>query len=361
VVRVRLGFLTRLETGADAADSYRIALDLFTLAEDLGYDTGWVAQHHFLNGEGRLPSVFPFLAAAAQRTKRIGLGTAIVILPLEDPLRVAEDAAVVDTISGGRLQLGLGTGGDPLSFNAFGKDLPNRRERHAEGLAIIKNALVGNPVNGTEARLYPTAPSLPERIWEATFSVEGGTRIGQNGNGLLLARTAAHAQDPADVVQEPIGHAYLQAISDRGVAPRLGLSRTVYAAADHQTALAHLDPGISAWVKLLISRGQFPTGLTQEEAYARIHVHYGHPDEVVASLNADRLLPMTTELICQVQPGAPTAAQIMRSLELIATQVAPALGWQPNVAPASPPPHGGEGTSPLAAQHTAAHPTEGAA
>jgi putative FMN-dependent luciferase-like monooxygenase len=342
-VRVRLGFLTRLETGADAADSYRIALDLFTMAEELGFDTGWVAQHHFLNGEGRLPSVFPFLAAAAQRTKRIGLGTAIVVLPLEDPLRVAEDAAVVDTISGGRLQLGLGTGGDPLSFNAFGKDLPNRRERHAEGLKTIRNALVGNPINGTEARLYPTAPTLPDRIWEATFSVEGGARIGQNGNGLLLARTAAHAQDPADVVQEPIGHAYLREIAARGVTPRLGLSRTVYAAADHQTALAHMDPGISAWVKLLISRGQFPTGLTQEEAYARIHVHYGHPDEVVASLQADRLLPMTTELICQVQPGAPTAAQIMKSLELIATQVAPALGWQPQTA------------SPVVAQPTATH------
>jgi hypothetical protein len=102
-----------------------------------------------------------------------------------------------------------------------------------------------------------------------------------------------------------------------------------------------MDPGISAWVKLLISRGQFPTGLTQEEAYARIHVHYGHPDEVVASLQADRLLPMTTELICQVQPGAPTAAQIMKSLELIATRVAPALGWQPQTA------------SPVAAQPTA--------
>src|SRR5205085_137221 len=69
VTRVRLGFLTRLETGSDAADSYRIALDLFTAAEELGFDTGWVAQHHFLNGAGRLPSVFPFLAAAAQRTK----------------------------------------------------------------------------------------------------------------------------------------------------------------------------------------------------------------------------------------------------------------------------------------------------
>ena len=341
---MRLGFLTRLETGADPADSYRIALDLFSHAEELGYDTGWVAQHHFLNGAGRLPSVFPFLAAAAQRTTRIGLGTAIVILPLEDPLRVAEDAAVVDTISGGRLQLGLGTGGDPLSFNAFGKDLASRRERHAEGLQIIRDALVGRPVNGTEARLYPTAPTLPDRIWEATFSVEGGARIGQNGNGLLLARTAAHAQDPADVVQEPIGHAYLRAIAARGLAPRLGLSRTVYAATDRQTAIAHLDPGISAWVKLLTSRGQFPPGLSREEAYARIHVHYGHPEEVVASLQGDRLLPMTTELICQVQPGEPTAAQIMKSLALIATEVAPALGWQPTTAP-----------------QRAAHPTEGAA
>src|SRR3954469_7410573 len=116
--RLKLGFLTRLEVGADAADSYRFALEMFTAAEQLGFDTGWVAQHHFLNGEGRLPSAFPFLAAAAERTGRIGLGTAIVTLPLEDPVRVAEDAAFVDTISGGRLQLGLGPGDDPLTFAA---------------------------------------------------------------------------------------------------------------------------------------------------------------------------------------------------------------------------------------------------
>ena len=107
--RLRLGFLTHLHVGNDAADSYRIALDLFASAEELGYDSGWVAQHHFLNNDARLPSTLTFLAAVAQRTRRINLGTAIVILPLEDPIRVAEDAAVVDTLSGGRLQLGLGT------------------------------------------------------------------------------------------------------------------------------------------------------------------------------------------------------------------------------------------------------------
>src|SRR3981081_1252082 len=111
---VPLGFLTHLHVGADAADSYRIALDLFSAAEEMGYDSGWVAQHHFLNGSGRLASPLAFRAAAAQRTRRIQLGTAIVILPLEDPLRVAEDAAVVDTISGGRRQPGPGPGGERL-------------------------------------------------------------------------------------------------------------------------------------------------------------------------------------------------------------------------------------------------------
>ena len=205
---MRLGFLTHLHIGEDAADSYRLALDLFTIAEELGYDSGWVAQHHFLNNGARLPSTLAFLAAAAERTRRIHLGTAIVILPLEDPLRVAEDAAVVDTLSGGRLELGLGTGGDPLTFSAFGLDVEARRERYAEGLRVLLDALAGHPINGTEAVLYPSAPTLRERIWEATFSVEGGARIGQYGSGLLLARTSAHPRDPADIVQEPIAQAY---------------------------------------------------------------------------------------------------------------------------------------------------------
>src|SRR5215212_7646432 len=188
--RLRLGFLTHMHVGRDAADAYRIALDLFQAAEELGYDSGWVAQHHFLNGDARMPSTLTFLAAVAERTRTINLGTAIVILPLEDPLRVAEDAAVVDTLSGGRLELGLGTGGDPLTFAAFGKDVQARRQRFAEGVAVIRDALAGRPINGTEAVLYPPVPTLTSRIWESTLSPESGARIGKNGNGLLLARTA---------------------------------------------------------------------------------------------------------------------------------------------------------------------------
>ncbi len=334
---MRLGFLTHLHVGDDAADSYRIALDLFTTAEQLGFDSGWVAQHHFLNGGGRMPSTLTFLAAAAERTRRIQLGTAIVILPLEDPLRVAEDAAVVDTISGGRLQLGLGTGGDPLTFAAFGQDLESRRERYAESLQVLTLTLAGERISGTDARLYPPAPTLPERMWESTLSTEGATRIGHNANGLLLARTAFLSREATDEAQLPVAQAYLHARAhEPGLAiqpgpARLGLSRTVYPAADRQTALAHLASGVATYVEGMVQRGYFPPGLSQADYFARSHIHYGHPDEVVASLRADRVLPLTTELICQVQPGHPTPDQITLALERIANEVAPALGWRRQV------------------------------
>jgi alkanesulfonate monooxygenase SsuD/methylene tetrahydromethanopterin reductase-like flavin-dependent oxidoreductase (luciferase family) len=330
--RLRLGFLTHLHVGEDAADSYRIALDLFVTAEALGFDSGWVAQHHFLNGGGRLPSPFAFLAAAAQRTRRLQLGTAIVILPIEDPLRVAEDAAVVDTVSGGRLQLGLGTGGDPLTFRAFGRVLESRRARYAEGVRIIQDALAGAPINGTEARLFPPAPTLAERIWESTLSPEGGARIARHGSGLLLARTAFLSSEPTDVAQLPVGQAYLRARAGQPGPPRIGLSRAVYPAEDRRTAVAQLEVGVAAYVDSMVSRGHFPAGLSQEAYFRRSHIHYGHPEEVVASLRADRLLPMTTELICQIQPGHPTPAQIVRARERIATEVAPALGWRRDAA-----------------------------
>ncbi|MXZ21967.1 MAG: LLM class flavin-dependent oxidoreductase, partial [Caldilineaceae bacterium SB0665_bin_25] len=94
----RLGFLSHLRGRADAEQAYRENLEIFEAADRLGFDAVWVAQHHFKDLGGMLPSPFPFLAAVAQRTRRLRLGTSIIVLPFEHPLRVAEDAAVVDTI-----------------------------------------------------------------------------------------------------------------------------------------------------------------------------------------------------------------------------------------------------------------------
>jgi alkanesulfonate monooxygenase SsuD/methylene tetrahydromethanopterin reductase-like flavin-dependent oxidoreductase (luciferase family) len=97
-----LGFLTHVHGEGDAGELLNGVVDLFVAAEELGYDSGWVAQHHLQPRYGRLPAPLVLLAGVAARTERIQLGTAVSVLPLEDPLRLAEDAAVLDELSGGR-------------------------------------------------------------------------------------------------------------------------------------------------------------------------------------------------------------------------------------------------------------------
>ncbi|HZW42489.1 MAG TPA: LLM class flavin-dependent oxidoreductase, partial [Agromyces sp.] len=128
----RIGFFTRLLDEASPAERYRIATEQIVHAERHGFDSAWVAQHHFHAAEGGLPSPFVFLAHAAASTSRIRLGTGVVTLPLEDPVRVAEDAIVLDLLSGGRAELGLGSGSTPASFLAFGERSEERGRVFAE-------------------------------------------------------------------------------------------------------------------------------------------------------------------------------------------------------------------------------------
>src|SRR5215211_4020758 len=112
----RLGFFTRLLDEATPAERYRLAAEQIRHAEGAGLDSAWIAQHHFHESEGGLPAPFAFLGFVAAQTSRIRLGTGIVTLPLENPVRVAEDAAVTDLISGGRLEVGVGPGGNLTAF-----------------------------------------------------------------------------------------------------------------------------------------------------------------------------------------------------------------------------------------------------
>src|SRR5258708_14800118 len=172
----RLGFFTRLLDDAATADRYRLAAAQIRHAESAGFDSAWIAQHHFHEGEGGLPAPFAFLGFVAAQTSRIRLGTGIVTLPLESPVRVAEDAAVLDLLSNGRLELGVGTGGNPSAFAAFGLDSAERADIFARNLDIVRNALAGRPL-ARAPRLYPPGPHFFDPLSPSTFSSTRGATI----------------------------------------------------------------------------------------------------------------------------------------------------------------------------------------
>ena len=99
----RLGFFTRLLDAAPPAERYRLAAEQIRHAEKCGLDSAWIAQHHFHEAEAGFRRPFAFLGYVAAQTSRIRLGTGIVTLPLEHPVRVAKDAAVLDLMANGRL------------------------------------------------------------------------------------------------------------------------------------------------------------------------------------------------------------------------------------------------------------------
>jgi alkanesulfonate monooxygenase SsuD/methylene tetrahydromethanopterin reductase-like flavin-dependent oxidoreductase (luciferase family) len=326
----RLGFLSHLHGPQEPSRLYRDYVELFVAAEELGFDSAWVAQHHFDASAGRLPSPFTFLAAVAERTRRIRLGTAVVTLPLEDPLRVAEDAAVLDALSGGRLELGVGSGADPAVFAAFGKDSGRRRQNNSAGVSALSAAFAGEPVGSTQLRLQPAAPGLAGRLWQAAFSLEGARYVGAAGSRLLLNRATFGSAGRTDEVQAPWAEAYLAAHPGPAGQARIGLSRGVYPAAGGQRAArAAIEAPVLATAERMIRAGRFPAGLSTEDYFERMHISYGSPDQVAERLATDRVLPLATELIVQFSPAAPGLDEAIAALDLLATQVAPALGWKP--------------------------------
>lgn len=326
----RLGFFTRLLDQAPPAERYRLAAEQIRHAEKAGLDSAWIAQHHFHEAEGGLPAPFAFLGFVAAQTSRIRLGTGIVTLPLENPVRVAEDAAVLDLLSNGRLELGVGTGGNPSAFAAFGLDSAQRSDIFVRNLDVVRNALSGGLLAGGDT-LYPPRPQLCGRIWQATFSVSGGARAGKAGDGLLLSRTQPRTKEAPYAslaeIQHPIIDAYLEALP-AGCEPRIMASRSVFAADDRQEALQLADIGLRRQLDHFISIGHTSPGDKLSDMITAFDVHVGTPDDVIASLRADSTLERVTDLVFQAHSIDPPHPFILRSIELIAEKVAPELGWK---------------------------------
>ncbi|MFZ0216138.1 MAG: LLM class flavin-dependent oxidoreductase, partial [Candidatus Dormiibacterota bacterium] len=237
----RIGFFSYLGGDEDPAHLLERTIETFVFAERLGFDSVWVAQHHFGPRTGTLPSPLPFLAAVAARTSHIRIGTAVVILPIEQPVRLAEDAAVVDLLAGGRLELGVGSGTDPAVFRSLGVDPGERVERMVAGLDGLLGALEGHELPGGGGhRLHPPAPGLRRRLWQGVYAPERARQAAALGLHVLLPKASPGNPLLAASGQAAAASAFFDAWG-RDWPGRVGLSRPAYPSRDRKSALRELD------------------------------------------------------------------------------------------------------------------------
>ncbi|WP_175779678.1 LLM class flavin-dependent oxidoreductase [Burkholderia anthina] len=322
----RLGVLTRVYAPDPSPRVLHDTLALIEAADALGFDSAWVAQHHFGSETGRLPSPLVLLAAAARRTRRITLGTGVIVLPLESVLRVAEDAAVLDVLAEGRLQLGVGAGFEADVFAAFGRDFGARAALQADALAALRRALDGTPLGPAGATLQPPAPTLAARLWQATGDAEA---VARNGHGLIVARTRPEQDGEAALVAR-----YRRAWAHSGAAPRVALVRAVVPGADAASVEASIGPDILRYAARLTAASgvQAPAPADLPALLDRFGVLRGTTTDIAAALQIDPALADATELVVQVQTAGTSHRDALRRLEAVAGEIAPALGWTPAAA-----------------------------
>lgn len=195
-VQIGLGLFTAQVppgSGKSFEREYREMLDLVRLAESLRFDSAWVSEHHG-SGDGYMPSLLTTLAAFAAATDRIKLGTGLILAPFHDPIRLAEDAATVDLISGGRLILGLGLGWREEEFRMFGVSFGERLRRTMETVEILRLAWTGErfsyrgKIYSYDQVLITPPPARPIPIYLGGMVPPAIRRAGRIADGYVRTR-----------------------------------------------------------------------------------------------------------------------------------------------------------------------------
>ncbi len=311
------------------ARAYADLLRLARQADELpGIARIWLAEHHRPT-RGRLPAPLLLSVAAARETRRVGIGPCVVILPLHQPFDVAEQVAVADLLSDGRLAMGVGSGGDAAELALFDVPSEQRRDRFAEGLEVLRLALSGEPFSYRgayyavpETQVTPLPLQTPERmLWVAAGSEGSAALAGRSGGHLLLARGM-----PSPKLRELVAAygAARTAAGYRADGARVQVTRGVYVSWDEEAAWREAAEGVRRHYARLARYAGEDVGL--REMARRGDFIIGTPEQCAAALAAVAEEVLVTDLACDIAlPGMPHE-RVQRSLDLLGRFVAPLLG-----------------------------------
>ncbi|UXA06112.1 LLM class flavin-dependent oxidoreductase [Mycobacterium sp. SMC-2] len=317
---------------------YRSHLDLIVASERMGFDEAWLTEHHFID-DGYSPSLLPIGAAIAARTQRIRIGTFLMLLPLHNPVRVAEDVATLDLISGGRFDLGVGLGYRKREFDDQGIPARERAGRMQENLTIVRRLLSGESVtiDGRYTRLHdirisPPALQRPHPpIWvggTAPIAVERAARMGLHflagGPGsvdIYDDALRANGKDPYDFHVAAMRPTLVASTRER--AWEIAAKPLRYMAAGYMRWTAEATGGLDPPESTVTLPSVEEIIREQSFDFFGEGVLVGTPDDVIAQIEEYRENSRLTDLVCGMAlPGMPPG-QIRSGMELFAREVIP--------------------------------------
>jgi alkanesulfonate monooxygenase SsuD/methylene tetrahydromethanopterin reductase-like flavin-dependent oxidoreductase (luciferase family) len=331
----KLGFLTiGLFDGQDPGPGHQVTLEMIELGERLGFDSAWVRHRHLQYG---ISSPVAVLAAAAQRTSRIELGTAVIPLGWENPLRLAEDLATVDILSGGRLNPGFSVGAprhwedvrealypDTWEHEDFSYERVARLLRFVAG----ENAATRPRQEGFEqfsSRVEPHSPGLRSRMWYGAASLASAKWAGENGVNFLVS-SVVKAEESDDFASVQLSH--IRAFRDahpaggRSAVPRVSQGLVVIPT---DSASPAQRSKYQAYVAARTPRTAAPIG-PERLLFARDII--GTSAEIAAALYAHAAFREVTEVAFAL-PFSFEHEDYVQILTDMATKLGPALGWAP--------------------------------
>ncbi len=307
---------------------YAAMFEQIEYLDHAGFDTLWVTEHHFVD-DGYLSAIMPMMAAVAARTKRMKVGSFVLLGPFYHPLRLAEDSALIDVISNGRLRLGIGVGYRHEEFEIFQIPRPERVGRTLETIEILKRAWTGERFSFEgkyfkfkEARVLPkpVSPNGPELLW-------GGMNPASIRRSAELDLGFACNLGSAEIRKY---HEALRELGKDPAAYSVVNSLQIYVADSEEQAWQEIAPGLmyqmELYSKWLGESGMDPAGHYRADAEAlRKNAILGPPERVIEKLGEVIARTPATEIAFMMQQPGLEPRLAMRSLQRFATEVLPVL------------------------------------